>query len=235
MQKEIKKFLKETDAGPRLARSEEKGLIESAQAGNRDAAIRIIESCYRVITSETSKFITQHRYGRTKSEQLFFACFHNAVTHVYEALSRFDPSYGTRFITYAMQWIRLGIRKEILVDAKSFQPINNLTDKTEMGFVDIDEIEELEDVEYDQKKDEKTLLRQALNNGFLSFVEKYVLKSRYGLGGQEHTTDEIASVLKKSTKAILEIENGALRKLYLRLSMPPEQERTAAPELEQPS
>ncbi len=215
----IKKFLEETDAGKRLTKKEERILLIAAQDGCEVAVHRLVQSCYRVITKEATNAVDKHRFGRANAEDLFFSCFHAAVERLFEAIRRFDTKYDVYFITYAMSWIKLGIRKEIEADAKQMRPINNIADKTEAGFVPVEDAEDVIDSNnYEPNTEMKSRLRAALNNGALDYTEKYVLKSRYGIGGHEHTTDEIASVLHKSPKAITEIENSALRKLYKKLT-----------------
>jgi len=214
----VNAFIEATPAGRRLTKKEEADYIREAQAGDDSAKEALVRASYRLITNEVTNFVQRHRHGQANEETLWLSAYSHAIVKLYDAINRFDLSFGTRFITFAMSWIRLGIRKEIFHDAQRHRPIRNFQDKTEAAYVDVEEALHLED--RSGVKDNKDLIDQLItvvNNGVLDETERFVIKCRYGIDSFEHTNEEIGSVLGLKTTRVSDIESRALRKLFVKL------------------
>lgn len=91
-----------------LGEAELKEALERARAGDAEAREKVIQSHLRLVWDIVRRF----RYGGEDPEDLFqLGCL-----GLVKALERYDPSYGTRFSTYAVPLI-LGEIKRFLRDS----------------------------------------------------------------------------------------------------------------------
>src|ERR1041384_358187 len=97
----LRLYLKEISQFPQLTPDEEKELGARVQKGEEDAFRRMIEANLRFVVSMAKKYA---RSGYPLHELI-----NEGNLGLIEAVSRFDPERGVRFITYASWWIRQAI------------------------------------------------------------------------------------------------------------------------------
>src|ERR1051326_8281927 len=97
----LRLYLKEISQFPQLSPEQEKVLGARVQAGDEEAFRKLIESNLRFVVAMAKKYA---RSGYPLHELI-----NEGNLGLIEAVSRFDPSRGVRFITYASWWIRQAI------------------------------------------------------------------------------------------------------------------------------
>jgi len=104
-------FFMEKLAKNRLLSSEEEiALSRLVQQGNRDARDQFILRNVRLVM----KWVNKYRSRYSHSRQTFDDAFQEGILGLAAAAERFDPSYGTRFTTYAVYWINQSCRRGAL-------------------------------------------------------------------------------------------------------------------------
>ena len=97
----LRLYLKEISRFPQLTPEEEKKYGERVQKGDEEAFGKLIEANLRFVVAMAKKYA---RSGYPLHELI-----NEGNLGLIEAVSRFDPSRGVRFITYASWWIRQAI------------------------------------------------------------------------------------------------------------------------------
>jgi RNA polymerase primary sigma factor len=97
----LRLYLKEISKFPQLTPEEEKEVGVRVQKGDEEAFRRLIEANLRFVVAMAKKYA---RSGYPLHELI-----NEGNLGLIEAVSRFDPSRGVRFITYASWWIRQAI------------------------------------------------------------------------------------------------------------------------------
>jgi len=97
----LRLYLKEISKFPQLTPEEEKEVGARVQKGDEEAFRRLIEANLRFVVAMAKKYA---RSGYPLHELI-----NEGNLGLIEAVSRFDPSRGVRFITYASWWIRQAI------------------------------------------------------------------------------------------------------------------------------
>jgi RNA polymerase primary sigma factor len=97
----LRLYLKEISQFPQLTPEEEKELGARAQKGDEEAVRKLIEANLRFVVAMAKKYA---RSGYPLHELI-----NEGNLGLIEAVSRFDPTRGVRFITYASWWIRQAI------------------------------------------------------------------------------------------------------------------------------
>jgi len=97
----LRLYLKEISKFPQLTPEEEKEIGVRVQKGDEEAFRRLIEANLRFVVAMAKKYA---RSGYPLHELI-----NEGNLGLIEAVSRFDPSRGVRFITYASWWIRQAI------------------------------------------------------------------------------------------------------------------------------
>src|SRR5881394_2864262 len=97
----LRLYLKEISQFPPLTPEEEQQLGTRVQKGDEDAFRKLIESNLRFVVAMAKKYA---RSGYPLHELI-----NEGNLGLIEAVSRFDPARGVRFITYASWWIRQAI------------------------------------------------------------------------------------------------------------------------------
>ena len=90
------------DAKPMSAEQERRELL-AYKAGDKRAGDRVIESNRRFVVGAAKKY---GRYGRNLEDLI-----QEGNVGMLIALTKFDPEYGTRFLTYAKSWVHLRIQE----------------------------------------------------------------------------------------------------------------------------
>jgi RNA polymerase primary sigma factor len=97
----LRLYLKEISKFPQLSPEEEKDLGVRVQKGDEEAFRKLIEANLRFVVAMAKKYA---RSGYPLHELI-----NEGNLGLIEAVSRFDPARGVRFITYASWWIRQAI------------------------------------------------------------------------------------------------------------------------------
>jgi RNA polymerase sigma-32 factor len=104
---EVAHYMSKVNGFPQLSRENELALMQSwTQTQDESARQTIVESHLRYVVAIALKY---RRYGMPIAELIAEGNF--GVVH---ALNKFDPSRGTRFVTYAAYWIRAYILNHVI-------------------------------------------------------------------------------------------------------------------------
>jgi RNA polymerase primary sigma factor len=109
----LRLYLKEISRFPQLTPEEEKKLGARAQKGDEEAFQKLIEANLRFVVAMAKKYA---RSGYPLHELI-----NEGNLGLIEAVSRFDPTRGVRFITYASWWIRQAILAAIAHHGQVFR------------------------------------------------------------------------------------------------------------------
>jgi len=109
----LRLYLREISDFPQLTAEEERDLGARVQAGDEEAFRKLIESNLRFVVAMAKKYA---RSGYPLHELI-----NEGNMGLIEATSRFDPSRGVRFITYASWWIRQAILAAIAHYGQTFR------------------------------------------------------------------------------------------------------------------
>jgi RNA polymerase sigma-32 factor len=103
---ELDRYIKRVRKIPRLDRETERELAERVQAGDQQAADELVEANLRYVVAVA----LQYRRYDVRLGDLVAEGSIGLVT----AVSKFDPSRGTRFVTYAGYWIRAYVLEAVV-------------------------------------------------------------------------------------------------------------------------
>ena len=109
----LRLYLKDISQFPQLTPEEEKELGARVQQGDEDAFRRLIEANLRFVVAMAKKY--------SRSGYPLHELINEGNLGLIEAVSRFDPSRGVRFITYASWWIRQAILAAIAHHGQVFR------------------------------------------------------------------------------------------------------------------
>ena len=109
----LRLYLKEISKFPQLTPEEERDLATRVQSGDEEAFQKLIESNLRFVVAVAKKYA---RSGYPLHELI-----NEGNLGLIEAASRFDPSRGVRFITYASWWVRQAILAAIAHHGQVFR------------------------------------------------------------------------------------------------------------------
>jgi RNA polymerase sigma-32 factor len=104
---EVAHYMAKVNGFPQLSREDELALMQRwTETKDESARQTIVESHLRYVVAIALKY---RRYGMPIAELIAEGNF--GVVH---ALNKFDPSRGTRFVTYAAYWIRAYILNHVI-------------------------------------------------------------------------------------------------------------------------
>jgi RNA polymerase primary sigma factor len=109
----LRLYLKEISRFPQLTPEEEKELGARVQKGDESAFGKMVEANLRFVVAMAKKYA---RSGYPLHELI-----NEGNLGLIEAVNRFDPSRGVRFITYASWWIRQAILAAIAHHGQGFR------------------------------------------------------------------------------------------------------------------
>lgn len=202
-----------------VSRKEEERLFQQLRKGDESARNKILESNLRFVFDMARKYSGR---GVEISELIS-----EGNMGLIKAIDRFDPDKGTKFISYAVWWIRQAMSEVVRK--------NGVISNYEIGHYDEDEelfdknspISDIEDdVEkinsYEPYSDDGDSIRRlesdrVVNTVLLSCLntrERDVIESYYGIGGKgELTLREIGEKYNLSSERIRQIKKQGFRKL----------------------
>jgi RNA polymerase primary sigma factor len=99
------RYIQETKKIGNLSREEEKELGRAAQAGDRRAVNRLVESNLRFVIQVAKQY---QGMGLDLADLIAFGNI-----GLFEAAERFDPDKGVKFITFAVWYIRAELQKAL--------------------------------------------------------------------------------------------------------------------------
>src|SRR5215510_15403687 len=97
----LRLYLKDLAKLPQLTPEEEHDLALKSKAGDQEAFRKLVESNLRFVVAMAKKY--------SRSGYPLHELINEGNLGLIEAASRFEPSRGVRFITYASWWIRQAI------------------------------------------------------------------------------------------------------------------------------
>ena len=109
----LQTYIKEIDKVPLLTAQQEKGLAREIGRGDAYARDLMIRSNLRLVVSIAKKYV--HR-GLP-----YMDIIEEGNLGLMRAVTRFDPSLGYRFSTYATWWIRQAVKRALINKAKTIR------------------------------------------------------------------------------------------------------------------
>ncbi len=182
-------------------------LCALARDGDTEAQNRLLENNLSFIRQQANKIVGQSGDSRLDVDDLIQeGCF-----GLMEAISRFDPERGTKFLTYAVWWIRKFMQETVSIVTTS-------------DTVSLDELEDFSLPQIYGKSPEQIILRAEtyaeLHDGLrqTSARERTYLLYRYGFtDGDEHPIPETAAHFHLTEKRAKKTERAALDELRRKL------------------
>jgi len=217
--------MKEIESIPLLTTVEEKALATKAFSGDKIAQNKLVKANLRFVVKIAKS------YKGYELEDLI----NEGNMGLMKAAEKFNPDCGTKFITYAVWWIKAYIQKSIRETAtgikfpsSKYKEMNNPKWKIsslnkEMKFdnknVELISIIEDENIESPDNKILKNFLVEELyqNINELNDIEKNVILNRFGFKGDRKSLSEIGRSLNLSRERIRQIEHRALCRLKEKL------------------
>lgn len=182
-------------------------LCALAKGGDTEARNQLLESNLSFVQQQANKIWGQSGSGRIDVDDLIQeGCF-----GLMEAINRFDPERGTKFLTYAVWWIRKFMREMVGIVVASDE-------------IDLAELDELSLSQIYGKSPEQIILQAEtyaeLHDGLreISARERTYLLYRYGFAdGDEHPIPETAAHFHLTEKRAQKTERAALYDLRRKL------------------
>jgi RNA polymerase primary sigma factor len=214
---------------PLLTASEERELAEKAFKGDTTAQQKLVASNLRFVL----KIAKAYKNRGIEFEDLIAEG--NAGLII--ASKKFDPSKNTRFITYAVWWIRQSIQKALYETGRDVKiPLSRkdefVSNKWKMASLNAvynsgEDGDALETSIKDERsinpeeniilQEEKEILRKGMSA--LTEKEQVVITMRYGLNCEGMSLSKIGKELNYSKERIRQIEKTALIKLRKELKV----------------
>lgn len=169
---------------------------------------QIIESNLRLVFSMAKSMWDK------KDPDLLAELIANGNVGLLQALDKFDPSYGTRFCTYAGHWVLMTMRKSYrgLVRTPAAKPNATILGSDELP---VGSYEEAPEEDMDSKR---LAVVTRLWLRFLSNRERYIVTRSYSIGRSSDKPASLRDMSKElglSSERVRQIRAGALDKLRL--------------------
>ena len=213
-------YMNQIESIPLLTAEEEKALATKAFSGDKNAQNELVKANLRFVVKVAKS------YKGYETEDLI----NEGNLGLIRAAEKFNPECGTKFITYAVWWIKSYIQKSIRETATTIKfPANNykemknpmwkmksLYDEVKVeGNKKVHLISLIEDIKSENPEQQFTKkffiekLYEEINK--LPKIEQYVLINHYGLHGKaKQTFSEIGKKLNLSKERIHQIEKSAI-------------------------
>ena len=178
-----------------------------AKGGDTDARNQLLENNLAFIQRQANQFIERYGGNRLDVDDLIQeGCF-----GLIEAIGRFDPERGTKFLTYAVWWIRKFMQESVSIVTASDE-------------ISLDELEDFSLPQAYGTSPEQIVLQAEtyaeLHEGLrqISARERTYLLYRYGFtDGDEHPIPDTAAHFRLTMKRAQKTEQAALNDLRRRL------------------
>lgn len=201
-----------------LTKEEERDLIKQAQTGNIQARNKIVKSNLKFVFDVAKKY-----KGKGISLSDLISEGNNGL---FIAIDKFDLTKDTKFITYAVFWIRERImsaledyNKKTLLESSldELVSIDNSMQCKKIGIMYSDNDECVNsreslflqnEVKYDTKLNKIETFINVLNS-----KEKHVILSFYGIGCQQMSLKKLSQEMKISAERVRQIKLSGIRKM----------------------
>lgn len=211
---------------PVLSKEDERAMLKLAKAGDKEASKKFIWHNLPLVIKISGRMIRAHRAVATSPADLFLSALNEGVLSLYRAVEEFNLSYDCRFSTLAVWYIKEAIRKVITFDVSAAKPVNTLDKaKGTSNFIAMlsaiprfDQAEEEVEPGSDRHIDPALLDKLHRAIAQLDSEERYIVENRRGFYDKQYTYAELASMLGISMERVRQIENVALRRLFVLMS-----------------
>lgn len=207
---DVEQYLKSIADFPTLTRDEELDLAIKAKNGDQEAINKLVES--------NLKFVVSIAKGYRGLGVPFSDLIMEGNMGLYKAIEKFDPSKGTKFITYAVWWIRYQI--SVAIDKFKGNSEEVLADEYTMECVEDTDYENYDTNDINQEFENDITVLQSKTQAVdelmkcLKDREVKILSMYFGLYGEkEKTLTEISKEFHMSSERVRQIVSTSLTKL----------------------
>lgn len=185
----IEIYLREIAKAPKLSTVEEVELATKAKAGDIASRNKLVESNLKFAVNIAKKF----QGSNLPFEDLISAASQGLLT----AADKYDPTYGVKFITYSVHWIKSAVHAAL----EQRHLVSTPLAKANVGVTSIDQpipgTEDLylyETIEYEGEYADARFTRSDFKAHLYSFLEKYPQRTKEILDGYFNLYNEYTNL-----------------------------------------
>jgi RNA polymerase primary sigma factor len=200
---EISKYCESIKDSKALTREEERELAELIKKGDNTALNKLVTSNLKYVVRIAKRYVW--------TNIPIYDLISEGNLGLITAAKNFNPSFGTKFITYADRWIRQSIAEYV----KNYNLDTEFTGADDYVFdneVDVDLIDD----EFEERVHSIQSREDAVNELMtcLSKRENEVLTAYFGLNGKEQQTlEEIGKTMSLTQERVRQIKDKGIEKL----------------------
>lgn len=200
---EISKYCESIKDSKALTREEERELAELIKKGDNTALNKLVTSNLKYVVRIAKRYVW--------TNIPIYDLISEGNLGLITAAKNFNPSFGTKFITYADRWIRQSIAEYV----KNYNLDTEFTGADDYVFdneVDVDLIDD----EFEERVHSIQSREDAVNELMtcLSKRENEVLTAYFGLNGKEQQTlEEIGKTMSLTQERVRQIKDKCIEKL----------------------